>query len=238
MADHEPTQALSSARLATGALGIKPLGAPWRGKDPTLCALEGLPINPGEPAMPWRPGPNFMNDTDMVSAAGKDSAVISGHVAALMQKAVMLKSQRMVFCPEGAFPLNTDAARAWFFLTPPEPPFVAVIADAMLQHLVWRAPVSLSRDLFVFRHGQQVKTVYRPRLVSLVESLKAYGGPAFVRLDRDGKDLHHGMLRSDVPEPLAATLIHATPGELIALASLAKRNPPPPERPDPVRLGA
>ena len=228
---------VSAAKLAGQALGIKPLGIPWGGSEPITCALEGLPIAPGEKVAPWRPGPNFMDDvTDTVTRAGGDSAVISGYVAALMQKTVMLKSQRMVFTPEGAYPLNTDAARAWFFLTPPEPPFVAVIADAMLQHLIWRTPVTLSQDLIVFRHGQSLKTVYRPRLERVLAALRAHDAPAFIRLDRDGKDPRHGQLRNDVPEALAKELAELTPGELIALASLAKRNPPEPERPAPVRI--
>ena len=226
-----PDARLTASMLAVEALGLSPQGMPWESDTPVPCALEGIPLHRGDLLVPWKPGPNFMDEHDTTR-----SPVISGHVAALMGKSTMLKTQRMVFCREGAFPIATDAARAWFFLTPPEPPFVAVIADSMLQHLIWRSPVNWSKDLFTFRHGQALRTVNRPRLIEALGVLRDYAGPVFVRLDREGKDLNHGTFRNDVPPEITRHLTGLSPGELVALASLAKRNPPTPERPDAVRL--
>lgn len=223
----------SSSQLAAEALGLAPLGTPWRGPEGSvLCALEARPLRSGELVMPWKPGPNFMDDRDTVA-----SPLVNGYAAALCAKSVMLKSQRMVFTREGAYSLATDAARAWFYLTPPEPPFVAVLADSMLQHLIWRTPVTHSRNWLIVRLGQRILHIRRPRLIAARDALLDYGQPAFVRLDREGKDGLHGRLRNDVPASLAHTLSDLTPGELVALATLAKRNPPIPEQPKPIRLG-
>lgn len=227
------TPLISPSRLAVEALGLAPLGTPWRGGgDDVLCALEGRPLQPGELVMPWKPKPTFMDDRDTVP-----SPLVNGYAAALCGKAVMLKTQRMLFTRDGAYSLATDAARAWFYLTPPEPPFVAVLSDSMLQHLIWRTPVTHSRNHLIMRLGQRILHIRRPRLIEARDALLAYGQAAFVRLDREGKDPLHGRLRSDVPADLANALIDLTPGELVALATLAKKNPPTPEQPEPIRLG-
>lgn len=229
----EPAPLISASQLAVEALGLTPLGTPWRGREGNvLCALEARPLRMGELVMPWKPGPNFMDDRDTA-----DSPLMNGYAAALCAKSVMLKTQRMLFTRDGAYSLATDAARAWFYLTPPEPPFVAVLADSMLQHLIWRTPVTHSRNWLIVRLGQRILHIRRPRLIAARDALLAYGQPAFVRLDREGKDGLHGRLRNDVPSELARELADLTPGELVALATLAKRNPPTPEQPEPIRLG-
>lgn len=228
------SQSLSPSSIAAAALGLTPAGRPWGGAAGTLlCALERRPLEPGEPCLPFKPGPNFLDSTAIA-----DSSVVSGAAALFMGKAVMLKTQRAVFSPEGAFSLATDAARAWFFLTPPKPPYVAVIADSMLQHLIWRAPVNLSQDLIRFRHGHKLLTVRRPRLIEAMNALRALGEPAFVALDREGKHPGHGVLRNSCPPELARDLADLTPGELLALATLAKKNTVTPERPEPIQLTA
>lgn len=227
-------QPLSPSTIAATALGLTPVGRPWEGAPGTLvCALERRPLEPGELCQPFKPGPNFLDSTAIA-----DSSVICAAAALFMGKAVMLKTQRAVFSPEGAFSLATDAARAWFFLTPPKPPYIAVIADSMLQHLVWRAPVNLSQDLIRFRHGHKVLTIRRPRLVAAMQALNALGAPAFVALDREGKHPGHGVLRDSCPPELARDLADLTPGEILALATLAKKNPVTPARPEPIQLDA
>lgn len=221
----------SPSSIAANALNLEPQGIAWEGPETMLCALERRPLQPGELCVPFKPGANFMDD-----ATTARTSVVSGVAALFLTKAVMMKTQRAVFCAEGAFSLATDAARTWFFLSPPTPPYVAVISDSMLQHLVWRAPVNLSQELIVFRHGQKIHTVRRAHLVRFVEALRAHDGPAFVSLDREGKDARHGVLRSDCPPQLAQLLAQATPGELIALATLAKKKPVAPERPEPFTL--
>lgn len=223
---------VSPSSIAAAALSLTPQGVPWTGEDGSmLCALERRPLLSGELCVPFKPGANFMDDAQIAR-----SSVISASAALFLTKAVMMKTQRAVFCAEGAFSLATDAARCWFFLSPPEPPYVAVISDSMLQHLVWRAPVNLSRELIQFRHGQKIHTIRRPHLVRFLEALREFGGPAFVALDREGKHPKHGVLRNTCPPDLAGLLAQATPGELIALASLAKKNPVAPERPAPFTL--
>lgn len=225
------TNAFSPSSIAAEALGLTPHGVAWIGPEPMLCALERRPLLEGEPCVPFKPGANFMDDAIIAR-----SSIVSGAAALFLAKSVMMKTQRAVFCTQGAFSLATDAARGWFFLSPPEPPYVAVIADSMLQHLVWRAPVNLSRELIQFRHGAKIHSIRRTRLIQFLDALRAHDGPAFVILDREGKHPSHGILRRDCPPDLAQLLSDATPGELIALATLAKKKPVAPERPEPFTL--
>lgn len=235
-AQYDPT--LTACRLAAQALGLSPVGAAWPHTDPGLCALDASAIAHGDPYLPWKAGENFMDQQSTVA-----SPVISGYAAPFLTKTVMQKTQRMVFCREGAFSLGTDAARTWFFLTPPEPPFVAVISSSMLQHLIWRTPICWSQDAVVFRHGPDLLQVRRPRLLEAVAVLREYAAThdpkdrPFLCLDRDRDDVRHGRLKRDLDPRVRTQLLDLTPGELMALATLCKRHPEAPHRPDPLLLG-
>ncbi|PIV35212.1 MAG: hypothetical protein COS34_03435 [Lysobacterales bacterium CG02_land_8_20_14_3_00_62_12] len=217
----------SPSALAATALGLTPKGIAWGDDQGELvCALERRRLQYGELVVPFRPSPSFMDDTEIAR-----TGIVSASANLFLAKDVMMVAQRAVFCAEGAFSLATDAARTWFFLTPPRPPFVAVIADSMLQHLVWRTPICCSQDLITFRHGAKLHSVRRRRLIDAVAQLKEYGRAAFVALDREGKHPGHGVLRRDCTGEMAQALADLTPGELIALATLAKKTPVEPVRP-------
>lgn len=230
-----PASPLTASHLAADALGVAPIGIPWPHETPARCALEGCLIRQGDPHSGWVPGTNFMDQ----HAQACNSRVVSGAAAALLPMPVMLKAQRAVFCREGAFSLAKDSHRAWFFLTPPEPPFVAVISTSTLQHLVWRTPLCWSQDLIVFRFGPSVLTVRRPRLLAALDVLREHSGEdrPFVLLDREEKKPQHGRFMASASPALRRQLADLTRGELLALAILAKKTPALPERSDPIRIG-
>jgi len=114
----------------------------------------------------------------------------------------------------------TDDARAWFLLTPPEPPFIAVMKTIKKsQHLIWRAPMTYSLEaiqlrfgpnLLVIRHSVLMKAVKVCREVGAAimsyrdeqqgkgkkKSAKVVGHP-FAFLSRDLKDPRGGRFIKD-----------------------------------------
>lgn len=225
----------SPTRFACEAMGLRPAGRPWTGTEPIPCTLEGVPIQPGDPVDAWLPGPNFTDDVDLAARSG----VISGWASVFMRKPVMTKTQRVVFTREGAFSLAKDNDRAWLLLTPPAPPWLAVIGDSTLQHLVWRTPPTLDNRLMFIRLGKETVFRIRPDLVKEALSRIAHQRTldpnfhhGFVSLDRDAKDLSHGVIRHDTPAELAAFFSTLCAGEIWALSILAKANPPTPILPE------
>lgn len=181
-----------------------------------------------------------MDDFDLAAR----SPITCGWCASLLPKTVMHKTQVGVFGAFGALGLGKDVERAWLLLTPPKPPFVAVVADATLQHLVWKTPVTRSSDLLIIRLGHRILTINRPLLLDLRSVLTAirreHDIAPFLRLDREVKDLSHGALNPLLAEVVShetrQQLYAAGPGELWALATLVKKKPPTPVRPEPITL--
>lgn len=261
--------------IAIAGAGLRPAGVTWN--VATRCACCGKPIAPGDLASPTSFGPSFTDDLSLAAHSG----VLCGACEPLMRVDVMRFFARVVVTREAVFPIGTDIHRAWFLLTPPEPPFVAVVATTQLQHLVWRTPVTVSRDLLVVRLGQQLLRIRRQVMLDALgwcqEVMEAYeahlqagaapdsqsgakkakagrGRPAktvvpkaaaarhpFMSLDRNMDDPRHGVIRPEIAAMPAARaaldrLTHLTPGEMWALATLAKRNAPVPEAPEPLRI--
>ena len=147
---------------------------------------------------------------------------------------------------DAVFSLSTDANRAWFLLTPPEPPFVAAVAESKQQHLVWRTPITLSKLLIYVRAGSTILTIRHQALLdalpvaaSAASQLAQFRGNntatrlhPFWSLDRKHGPLSHGVLDPDlwhVDRGAADQLSRLTAGELWALATLAKKKPEMPE---------
>ena len=176
-----------------------------------------------------------MDDFSQASRSG----VTCGYCAALKPKIVMFKVQRGVFGPDGGYSLGKDTARAWLLHRPPRTPFVAVVSDSTLQHLVWRTPVTLSSDLITVRLGPRLLTIRRHLALEMAEAVIAerqQDRRVFRFLDREVKDLRHGQLAqkdlADITPETRSLLQRASPGELWALATLAKANPPEPIEPE------
>ena len=237
---------MRATQLALEALGGARVGTPWR--IATRCACCGAPIAEGDLAVPTSFGNNFTDDLSLATRSG----VVCGACAPFLTIGPMRALQKVVVTRDGAYPLAKDVHRAWFFLTPPEPPYVAVVSDSMLQHLVWRTPVTLSNDLQIVRLGQRLLTIRRPVLLAALdwarEAMLATlepGQPApenfarhpYVSLDREMTGTAHARIRNDVAAapraaPWLAKLRELTPGETWALATLAKRAGVTPEQPE------
>jgi CRISPR type IV-associated protein Csf1 len=160
--------------------------------------------------------------------------------------------QRCVITTDGVYPLNTDDARAWFWLTPPKPPFSVVINHSTMAafHYFWRTPVTLD----VRRVSMNVDNViYEVRRRALLKALECGAylieqdqkidkkkdllKSPFIVLSRDPSKsarssngcISKAALALAKTDPQCAEAVNflttLTPGELIALSPMLKQNP-------------
>ena len=228
--------------------GILPVGSP--SKDQTVCVFCGKQIKTGELCSRILPGDTFMDGPELCA---RDSArnIVCGFCVHLTGKKVMLNTQHVCITREHVLPMRQLAHKKWILLHPPEPPFVIVQSDAPLAHMLWRTPVTISKDLWYVRVGKRQLIV---RMAFVKEALRRFEAVAtryadarparkereqqlvrspFVLLGYELDDLVLWRLRSDVRpyvEPDDVNLINKLrPGEYWALAILtttkAARNP-------------
>lgn len=253
-----------SSDIAIQALKLPLDGAPWTKQD-TKCACCAKPIFKGDIAVrdKDRFGQTF---TDGPNLAARGSGAVCGACSAIMNAKPLMATQHAVITPEGAYSIRKDINRAWFLLTPPNPPYVAVVSDTKQAHLIWKTPPTLDNNLMIVRLGQRLLRIRRPILMQAIKDCqlaadalnamvaeKKRGRPAeglrhpFVYLGRELDDPRHGVIRSDLERSPAAApgtpvgealgrLRQLTLGELWALSTLAKKKIEIPTKPDPIDL--
>lgn len=203
---------ISPSEIVSRGLGLQPAEGPLA-KRPCQCMACGQPIATGAVAVPWRPPVGTFTDYQyLVDKQGVLCAWCPAFTAANM----MDRTQKMVANCHGAWQLAKDDHRAWLLESPPDPPFVAVVSDQQRQHLVWRAPVTLSKELIGVQVGRRSlwidRTALADRLHDCTESasmMRRLGyqvtpNHPFARLDRDLLDAGHGCLNDTALALLAA----------------------------------
>ena len=151
-----------SSEIVARALEYVPEGipAPHSGR----CAYCGRPIGAGEAYVPFAPGPAFMDD---LSLAAKGSDMTCIWCQTLLDATGLRASGFGAFSlAQGAIPFRKLKEIAAVLEEPPTPPFVLVFATNKNQHMAWRAPVNLSRDLFYVRVGFFDLKIRRPALLA------------------------------------------------------------------------
>lgn len=163
---------ITASHLTIQAAGIKAIGAVLAGPDHVgqRCAVCGADINPGDPIDKLDLPRTFTNQSSLAIPNGKWRC---GACNAIMGNSeFQMGASTILVCSDGVFPIVRKEHRAWAFLTPPEPPFVIAIQNAKQQHVIWRAPVSLSKDLIMVRLGEQIFRLRRQKLLNCVEIAK------------------------------------------------------------------
>lgn len=234
-----------ASEMATKALGLSPIGEPWRGGE-EQCAMCARPLQSGMLANPLRVSSAYTSFLALTP-----SETVCGWCEVTRDQKCMRYLQRTLIREDGCYSLAKDAERAWMFLTPPKPPFAAVINQSSATatfHLHWRTPVTVDANLLYVRLEERVLMIRRPVLLDALQWSEAVaraldeaprkGSVAtttrhhpFISLSRGLDSPAHGAL---LPKALALTghqdlihhLQHLWPGELWALATLAKANTP------------
>jgi len=245
---------LYTSELAAQGMNLAPKGTPHTG-EATCCAMCSRPILPGDISAPLDPSQSF---TDWMSLTPSEH--LCGWCEVTSQQVNLRALQRSVITKDGIYPIGEDAHRAWFLLTPPEPPYAVVVSNSQITyHLHWTVPVTLSNDLVVARVDDRIVTIRRAVLMQALEDcqeaaslLHAYTAATkksrkpprntahhpFVFLDRSLTNPSHGALRPGLEEALAhrpdllSRLSQLSVGELWALATLLKEKMPTPVKPE------
>ena len=219
----------------------------WDGAD-TVCSHCGKPVRHGDPYSPATCSSMFSDTRDLAAFTG----IVCAGCSAARSKLVMNFASYVVFTRSAAYPIAKDAHKAWLLLDPPEPPFLAVHTTATMQHLLWRTPVTLSRDLLYLRMGAALLTIRRQRLIAALSiaadvrarriAAEGKAGPSmYLHVDRRAAfDPAHGRLSpratvhmTDAERRLMNAL---TPGETWAVGLLATDRELLTEQPEPIRL--
>jgi CRISPR type IV-associated protein Csf1 len=235
-----------TSELAAQALRLQPKGQP-HAQSPCYCAMCARPIRTGDFSQKKDLGKTFLDFPFL-----RPSDWICGFCAATTEQSVMRALQRCVITAEGVYPINTDDARAWLWLTPPKPPFAVVINHSTMAafHYFWRTPVTLDEKLVSMNVDGVIYEVRRSKLTkalehgaylieqdSKLEKKKGALKSPFVVLSRDPSKSARSANGHISPAALALAktnehckeavdyLANLTPGELIALSPMLKQNP-------------
>lgn len=209
----------SPSRVYTQAAGVAPITCITAASD-SWCVMCGTPIATGDACNPLQDfGPTFNNHIDLRALSGR---YICGDCAALRGKEWLQTYSKTYACSTGFFKLASNEDYAAFVLSPPEPPFVAVLSTAKQQHLIWRAPVNASRDWLLIRMGDEVLSIRRAVVMQALSAYKALvhlmatvptergyllkGPPAI--FDRELANSAMGSLRIDVAAHATANGMH------------------------------
>lgn len=233
---------MSPSRVALQSAERGPVGA-FKAKNEGECAFCGHTYAAGDLVMPFAPESSF---TDYGSMKRPGSKFLCGWCAGAWHVDFTQKALKTVMCPEGVFATASNADIAYWLTNPPEGNWIWVMGDQKRQHIVWRATVNTSQELFQIRHGENNMTIRRGHLFKAVDSARSLAVVAstgrkgaalkspFMRLSRDLDEPVHGMIREDLHR-LAQTdaqvehdvrlLQSCTPGELWALTALLYAEP-------------
>lgn len=211
----------SPSEIGSRALGLRAEGLP--AKNAGVCALCGVAIAVGDFCLPAKYGPGFV---DAPTLAARHSPYFCGWCPAMMTVEYLRATKIAAFSLAGALPFSGWADVARVLMEPPEPPFILMRGTKNNQHMIWRTPVSYSRDYYYARVGLMDVSIRRPILAPalaagrrLEEALMVhreatgqpiYNGPGHVfaslNPDLEGAAEGHAKIRSDVANaPWAAS---------------------------------
>lgn len=198
---------ISSSRLYREAAGLKPAG-PLKAEKDCRCIMCSGKIEKDDPCAPAGKdlfGSSFNNKLDIHTQGDR----VCGDCLALWSKDFLQKYSKSYATRDGLFKLASTDDQARFVMFPPEPPFVAIFSTRQQQHMIWRTPVSYSREVYFVRVDDEVLTV-RDKLFregvsawkDLVAEMAARGkkGLPTVALSAGQDHSQNGVLRRDVRE--------------------------------------
>ena len=234
--------AISPSKIAIQAAGRPAMGL-LKAKTAGRCAMCGHSHIEGELITPFAPEDSF---TDFGSLKASASKFLCGWCAATWNADFTQKALKTVMCKDGVFAAASNADIAYWLTNPPTGHWIWVMGDQKRQHIVWRATVNTSTEMFQVRLGESNMTVRRKKVFEALEAARRLataasvgrkGAPLkspFLRLSRDLDDPSHGGIRGDLHRRAAtepevqkdiAIIQTCTPGELWALTAVLYASP-------------
>lgn len=186
----------------------------------SYCVMCSMPLVAGSAANPITKqtfDQAFNNRLDLRALSGR---YVCGECEALWSKDWLQKYSRTFATSDKVYKFASNDQQAAFLLNPPEPPFAAIFSTRQQQHMIWRTPVSLSRELYTVRVDGDLLVI---RQAALMDGLHAYNHalnvmantphprtqrklkPPAALFSRELAAATMGSLRSDVMELLEAS---------------------------------
>lgn len=236
------SKAISPSQVAVMAAGLAPSGLiPAPSAD--RCVMCGIHHAAGESVVPFVPTDTFMDYPALRNPTGTH---MCRWCDAAWSTAFAQTYLKTVMCAEGVFPAAKNENLAYWLLNPPAGNWLFLQGDQKVQHVVFRAPVNRSTEIFQIQMGEAVVTVRRAMLekglaaakelaqaANDLNAKKGKRGPPlkspFIDLSRSFTSPSHGAIRQDLLIAAAhdaqvalnlATLSELTPGELWGLTSV------------------
>ncbi len=184
------------------------------------CAMCGTPLVAGDRATRVTKqtfDASFNNKADLRAPGSK---YLCGHCVTLWSGEWMQRHSRTFATEDNVYKFASNEQQAAFLLNPPSPPFCAIFNTRQQQHMIWRTPVSHSREAYFVRVDGELLQIRQTRLI---DAWRAYRQTEQIMsehpLSRTGKTLNppaalfardlgsrkHGQLRADVVELLQET---------------------------------
>lgn len=221
------------------------------------CAFCGKPHAKGDAVAKLVTEKSFNDIFPMANRTGK---YLCGGCQATWIPFFQTNRPKMVISERGMFSFASNNDIAYWLTNPPEGPFLMYYGNKKSQHIAWKSPVNLSRDLFFVQFGDTVFTIRREamlaqrdaalRLIAAVNTERQLSSKAhrlnspFVNPVRAVDDLIFGVVRGEVLALVAAKpefaadlklLQTATPGEVWAMSATLYADPGP-HTPTPVTI--
>lgn len=197
MARNVSPSEIACQALASAGMDIPSLYEGKRSLSPAkqdgVCRFCGITVSKGD-AVSTDPLPETFNDRLSLALAG--SPFVCRHCMPLTTKKGLNAIGGFAFSLTALYPFRKFAERAALLLEPPEPPFAFCFSTAKKpQHVIWRTPVSHSRDLFFIRAGHAVFTIRRQLVKETVEQCARFADEA----------LQAGMIKKTYSFPFVNT---------------------------------
>lgn len=164
-----------ASELYRQAAGIEPVAnsvvTDETGSAAAHCIMCGAALKQGEPANRLTSktfGDAFNNGTDLRAVNGKYKC---GDCEALGGRTWLQTYSKSFATRDGVWKFASNEQIASLLLDPPEPPFAAILSTKNMQHMIWRTPVTLSRNLITVRLNDDLLQIRRPVLLA---ALAAY----------------------------------------------------------------
>lgn len=162
---------LSPSQIACDAVGLSAdVDDLLAISEDTSCVTCGVHLSTGDLVAHWSPKDSF---TDYSALADKTGKYVCQHCNVVLNVGDF--SQRWlqtIFHKTGCYQTASSDMRAHALLNPPPPPFVWILGDQKVQHVVWKAPVTLDHEAIFIRFGERTLMIRKSYLASLFSTVK------------------------------------------------------------------
>lgn len=191
------------------------------------CVMCGAEYHKGEIVEPFAPADSFTEYADLQNPTGTH---ICGACKAVWRKEFMQSYTKNIVSKDGLFPFFSNNDVAYWLKNPPAPPFMMFISTQQLGHVIWKVPVSLSRDVFFVRYDDKVFAIRHARLMEGLEAANlidaALKAKASLQAGQDTKKKKKEKLYFESPFVLDRNLERSSHGFLKdAVVEMAQDDP-------------